>query len=142
MDQRKSLLIEIKRKAGLATPDECAEYDNAWVIIGEGLAIRRPARDDATFQARYGHLEHELFVSEEDMSLENPERDDSSTTPTAGQVQFTRIGEGLIQCAPGQEPPVPGCPNYDPTDPTAATAPAGLRDRYIAEVRGRSFRRS
>jgi len=137
MDSRRALLIEMKRKAGLATPEECAEYDNAIIIIGEGLAVRRPAQDSDAFEARYGGLRHEMIVSEQELAMHDKTVDAAADTSDAHRTPARFPNDGLTQCAPGQEPSVPGCPNYNPN----AKPKLSLRERYVAQVRGNSFRR-
>jgi hypothetical protein len=52
MDNRKLLLIEMKKAAGLATPDEIAVYENTPVIAGNGLVTYHSA-DPASWLRRW-----------------------------------------------------------------------------------------
>ena len=109
MDPRKALLLEMKRKAGLATPAECEALDAAPVVCGNGLVAPRPARDAESWHARWSAAPgHDLFVPERDAS---PAAEPASPEP----VEAPEPDEyGIIQCAPDAEPAPAGRPDYKP----------------------------
>jgi hypothetical protein len=54
MDDRRLKLLEIKRAAGLATPEELGELRCAFRVVGNGLAVPLLELTSEEFDAKFG----------------------------------------------------------------------------------------
>jgi len=61
MDPRKNLLLALKAKAGLATPEELDVLENTPVVVGEGLAVFRTAASAEHWASRWEGITQDLF---------------------------------------------------------------------------------
>jgi hypothetical protein len=149
VNPRKASLIELKKKAGLATPAEIDALDNAPVVSGDdgSLVTPRPARDAASWAARWDRVPgHDLYaanpVADEEPAAAGPlpplPDDEPPAPPAPSAPGVTYYADGTMQCAPGDEPPPAGRPGYRPPAPERPS----LRDRLLASAgRGNSLRR-
>jgi hypothetical protein len=79
MDERQRALLELKRRAGLATPDEIRVLDSAWVCRGEtgGLVVPPTPATIEQWMANaeagvYGPTEHALLSKGFTLAKEPP----------------------------------------------------------------------
>ena len=123
-----AILLQMKRAAGLATPDELAALDEMPVITGNGLVTPRPPAGVAAWAARYGGEQLHTFT-------EQPEQADGYPADGYASRTLQKDADGFIQCAPGDEPGHHDKPRtFRPTDLTQ-TRPLTMRERYIRDVR-------
>ena len=112
-DQRRLRLLELKRAAKLATPAEVAELCEAYIVLGDGLAVPMLPPTPTEFEAKYGGDQLTLYVDLPDeppaVAPERPRHPEPTTLP-----------DGTVLCAPQAEPP-----------------PAGKENTYRPNVLGR-----
>jgi hypothetical protein len=129
-DNRKTLLLEIKEKAGLATPEELDELENTPVIIGNGLVVPRRYRDDESWYRRWsGPVGPDGYATGQDDPADAP-----LAMPAAPPSNVTHTNDGLILCKPGNEPAPAGKPGYKPIDGTLPRDKT-LHERFAAARR-------
>jgi hypothetical protein len=134
MDPRKTLLLEMKRKAGLATPEDIHVLDNTPLIIGDGLAALRPSASVEDWHARWNGLQSQRAYTPglDDAPDPGDRPGDQPPAPPAALATYT--DDGMVLCKPGEEPPPAGKPGYRPVDGTEPSRRT-LRERYIAARR-------
>lgn len=110
MDPRKTLLLELKQRAGLATPEELATLENIPLVAGNGLVTPRPSSTAEQWAARFAHVIAELLAPL------GPDAD--KPAPAAAPVPSGkppvvaphRGRDGITLCAPDEEPAHPDKP--------------------------------
>jgi hypothetical protein len=105
MDPRKTLLLEIKRKAGLATAAEIQTLENTPVYTGDGLVTPRPARDAEAWHRRYADERCTAYAD-----APAPDTSDDEAAPAAPDV--IEYDDGTMQCDPANEPKPEGRENF------------------------------
>lgn len=138
MDARTTFLLEIKRKAGLATAAELEVLDNTPVILGDGLAMPRPCATVEDWQARWSGLQGPTAYApgphDDDQTDDEPDAAPGAAAAAPPATGPIYTNDGMVLCKPGEEPPPPGKPGYKPIDGTQPKART-LRERFIASRR-------